>query len=63
MEEKLEGISTRTLAKRLDMLLEKNIIQKNQIDSSNHYIYELAPKGKAMDEIIHAMALWGRKFS
>ncbi len=63
IEEKLDGISSRTLAKRLDMLLEKDIIQKKQMDSYSHHLYELAPKGRAMDEIIHTMALWGRKFS
>ncbi len=63
MEEKLSGISSRTLAKRLDMLIEKDIIQKSTFNSAKHHVYELTKKGRAMDEIIHAMAQWGKKFS
>lgn len=63
MEEELIGISSRTLAKRLEMLIEKGIIQKSSIINTTHSVYELTKKGRAMDEIIHAMAQWGKKFS
>ncbi|MFT4532449.1 MAG: DNA-binding HxlR family transcriptional regulator [Candidatus Saccharimonadales bacterium] len=60
-EQQLEGISSRTLTKRLDMLLEKNVIKKTQIKDSAHHTYELTKKGYDLDEVIHAMALWGKQ--
>lgn len=60
-EEELEGISSRTLTQRLDMLLEKSVIQKAAIENSTRHSYELTKKGRDLDEIIHAMALWGKQ--
>lgn len=56
LEDQLEGISTRTLTNKLDMLLDKQIIQKTKSKECSAHFYELTVKGSALDEVIHAMA-------
>ncbi len=61
-EESVEGISPRTLSQRLAMLEERGLIEKNTCpESPGRCHYELTSAGKDLDEVIHSMAMWGKK--
>lgn len=63
-EDKIEGISPRTLSHRLSMLEEHGIIEKNTCpESPGRCQYELTTSGKGLDEVVHALAKWGRGHS
>ncbi len=63
-ENKIEGISPRTLSQRLAMLEEHGVIEKNICpDSPGRFHYELSEAGKDLDEVLHSMAAWSRKHS
>lgn len=62
LETKLDGISPRTLSQRLDMLTEQKII-KNVSDQGKHPLYSLTKKGEDLDDVLHQMAAWGKKYN
>jgi DNA-binding HxlR family transcriptional regulator len=55
-EESLPGVSTRTLTKKLSLLIEKGLIVKED------NIYTLTKEGKGLSVITKAMELYGKKY-
>lgn len=63
-EEKIEGISPRTLSQRLSTLEAQGVICKEVCpESPGRSQYELTQAGKDLDEVLHAMANWSKKHS
>jgi DNA-binding HxlR family transcriptional regulator len=59
----LTGVSSSTLAKRLKLLEEKNIIIRTVITSTPIKItYELSEKGQDTKEIINSLRKFGQKY-
>jgi DNA-binding HxlR family transcriptional regulator len=61
-EEKIPGLSPRTLSQRLDMLVQNGIAEKTTCPSSpGRYQYELTQAGVDLDDVLHSMAIWSKK--
>jgi DNA-binding HxlR family transcriptional regulator len=59
----LTGISTRTLAKKLRFLEEKNIIRRKKcVEKPSHIEYCLTSKGKECNKIISTMSRYSQKY-
>ena len=59
----LSGVSSSTLAKRLKLLEEKNIIIRTVITTTPiKIIYELSEKGQDTKEIINSLRKFGQKY-
>lgn len=64
MEHALPGISPRTLSQRLDVLEDKQIIQKESFAEVPPRVeYKLTEKGRDLIPILKSMAKWGDKYS
>jgi DNA-binding HxlR family transcriptional regulator len=62
LEQKLVGISPRTLSQRLEMLLGQTIVSKTSYcDHPPRYKYALTDKGQELKSVLIAMAEWGNK--
>ena len=59
LEHSLLGISTRTLAQRLDELADDDIVVRDCSGGPGHPIYRLTAKGSSLHEIIERLRLWG----
>ena len=57
LENSLEGISTRTLTKKLKQLESEGIIKKEE----NYYL--ITKKGSGLKSVIKSMSLYGQKYS
>lgn len=63
LEQKLSGISPRTLSQRLDDLEQWQIITKKSYSTMPPRIdYQLTEKGQDLIPILKSMAEWGRKY-
>lgn len=58
-----EGISTKTLSKRLQLLVEENILEKT-ISPHNKLVfdYTLTPKGRDLVPVMLEIGKWGSKY-
>ncbi len=64
LEQKLDGISPRTLSQRLEKLLEQGIISKKEYcERPPRYKYGLTKKGEELKSVLLAMADWGNKYN
>lgn len=63
LEFSLSGISTRTLSKKLKMLEEKGIIEREEfIEKPPRVEYSLSEKGRALNSLIKTMLKYGEKY-
>lgn len=63
LENKLDGISPRTLSQRLDELEQKKIItKKSYAEVPPRVEYTLTTKGKDLILVLKSMAAWGDKY-
>jgi DNA-binding HxlR family transcriptional regulator len=62
LQESLGGISTRTLTKKLDMLVEAKIATKSHFKETPPRVeYALTKKGEALSDITEALRKYGEK--
>jgi DNA-binding HxlR family transcriptional regulator len=63
LQNKLDGISPRTLSQRVDELERKNVITKRSYAEVPPRVeYSLTNKGKDLLSILKSMAAWGDKY-
>ena len=60
LETSLRGISSRTLTKKLALLVEEGLIVKKH--TSLRIEYSLTKKGAALQDVVDAMRLYGKKY-
>lgn len=61
LERSLAGISTRTLAQRLDELADDGIVVRDCSGGSAHPIYHLTATGSSLHDIIEQLRVWGSR--
>lgn len=62
LEKAVEGISPRTLSQRLVVLEQQNVIEKHTYcEKPPRSKYSLTKKGSELQDILNAMADWGRR--
>lgn len=59
LERSLAGISTRTLAQRLEELAADEIVVRDCSEGPAHPSYRLTPKGSSLQGIIDQLRQWG----
>jgi len=59
LERSLTGISTRTLAQRLEELANDGIIVRDCTDGPIHPRYRLTEKGESLQDILDQLRQWG----
>jgi len=59
LERSLVGISTRTLAQRLDELAVDDIVVRDCSGGPAHPLYRLTDKGLSLNGIIERLRIWG----
>lgn len=59
LERSLAGISTRTLAQRLDELADNGIVIRDCSGGPAHPVYRLTETGSSLHEIIERLRVWG----
>ncbi len=63
LEFSLQGISTRTLSKKLKMLVEKGIVKREEFNEKPPRVeYRLSEKGRALNTLIKTMLKYGEKY-
>lgn len=63
LEKSLAGVSTRTLTKKLELLVEKDIIERREIIGKPPRVeYSLTKKGHGLHSIAEAMKEYGEKY-
>ncbi len=63
LERSLTGISTRTLAQRLEELANDDIVVRDCSGGPNHPLYCLTKKGESLQEILNQLRQWGDSLS
>jgi DNA-binding HxlR family transcriptional regulator len=62
LEKSLQGVSTRTLTKKLGILVAENLIdRKEYIGKPPHVEYSLTKKGEGLHDLTEAMRVYGEK--
>jgi DNA-binding HxlR family transcriptional regulator len=56
IESSLSGVSSRTVAKKLQLLEQKGLVEKDSFE------YSLTRKGKALNKVIDSMRTYGEKY-
>lgn len=63
LEQSLNGVSSRTITKKLQFLLDKKLIRRVEPTVKNpHPAYSLTPHGKALHKIMETMRTYGAKY-
>lgn len=63
LEQSLSGVSSRTITKKLQFLLDKKLIKHIEPTSKTpHPVYALTPNGKALHKIMETMRTYGEKY-
>ena len=52
------GIGTRTLTKRLEILMDYSVIEQIPVKGTRYFSYTITEKGRSLDTVIHAMIEW-----
>lgn len=62
-EASLTGVSTRTLTKKLTLLVDQGIVKRTKTTTKPSYIeYSLTKKGRGLSKIIKSMEEYGKQF-
>jgi len=59
LEHSLTGISTRTLAQRLEELAGDGIVVRDCSEGPSHPLYHLTEKGESLQDILAQLRQWG----
>ena len=63
LQKSLEGISTRTLTKKLKLLEKEGVIIRKESNEGPHCVeYKLTKKGAALSAVLEAMQKYGKKY-
>jgi DNA-binding HxlR family transcriptional regulator len=63
LEHSLVGISTRTLAQRLEELVVDDILVRDCTGGPAHPLYRLTPKGASLQDILGQLRQWGNELA
>ncbi|MFB6115452.1 MAG: winged helix-turn-helix transcriptional regulator [Candidatus Nanohalobium sp.] len=61
LKKEVDGISNKALSESLKDLNEKNLVEKEEQDSSE--VYRLTDKGRSMETVLNSIKRWSNKFS
>jgi DNA-binding HxlR family transcriptional regulator len=63
LEHSLSGISTRTLAQRLEELANDDIVVRDCSEGPTHPLYCLTSKGASLQDILDQLRMWGNQLA